>query len=49
MKERSSTIKVLKTSILVLAVLFLMVGMCYTQSAEEYLNRGIIWGELSYR
>jgi len=34
MKERSSTIKVLRTSILVLAVLFLMVGMCYTQSEE---------------
>ena len=27
--------KVLRTSVLVLAVLFLMVGMCYAQSAEE--------------
>ncbi len=41
MKEKSSTMKVLRTSVLVLAVLFLMVGMCYAQSAEEYLNTGI--------
>lgn len=41
MKERSSTMKILRTRVSVLAVLFLMVGMCYAQSAEEYLNRGI--------
>ena len=42
MKEKSSSMKVLRTNVLVLAVLFLMVGMCYAQSAEEYLDRGII-------
>ena len=36
--------KVLRTGILALAVLFLMIGICYAQSAEECYNKGIEYG-----
>ncbi|MCK4419434.1 tetratricopeptide repeat protein, partial [Candidatus Aerophobetes bacterium] len=36
--------KVLRIGILTLAVLFLIVGTCYAQSAEEYYTKGIDYG-----
>ncbi|MBA7497165.1 Photosystem I assembly protein Ycf3 [subsurface metagenome] len=44
MWKGDSIMKVLRTGILALAVLFLMIGICYAQSAEECYNKGIEYG-----
>ncbi len=36
--------KVLRIGVLTLVVLFLIVGICYAQSAEEYYNKDIEYG-----